>query len=96
MIKRIFTVVIVPDQREEFEKDFQTISLEMVNGSHGVVSVEIGYPTVWNSNEYLMESVWKDQKSLELFAGSNWNEAIIPLEMAKYAKSYSVKHFVLG
>jgi len=42
MIKRIFTVVIVSDQREEFEKDFQTISLEMVNGSYGVVSVEIG------------------------------------------------------
>ena len=95
MIKRIFKVTIDPSLRTEFESDFREISVQVVESSDGLISLEIGEPTKWNPEEYLMISNWADEKSLVGFAGAKWNEAAIPDVMKKYAVSYSVDHFYL-
>jgi len=68
----------------------------MVSSASGVVSVEIGAPTKWNPDEYLMISNWKDEESLVRFVGQNWDESVIPEEMEKYAITHSVEHFIIN
>lgn len=93
MIIRIFQVTINQDLREDFERDFNLISAKTVKSYKGLISCDIGGPTKWNPNDYTMITVWENESSLKVFAGENWNEAIIPDEMKKYAKSFSVSHY---
>jgi heme-degrading monooxygenase HmoA len=93
MIIRIFRITIHPELREEFERDFSTISVSAVEDQRGFISYEIGRPTRWNPDEYAMISRWKDETSLEAFVGRNWNVAVIPPGMERYAHEYSVVHF---
>ncbi len=94
VIKRIFKVTIKPALREAFENDFKEISYQVVTNCEGLISIEIGKPTQWNPDEYLMISNWVDESSLEKFAGIDWNKASIPAAMKKYALAYSVDHFI--
>lgn len=93
MIIRVFQVTIDPKYREEFERDFQTISVETVQGHKGLISCHIAGPTKWNPDDYVMVTFWEDEASLAAFAGENWNEAVIPPEMAKYPRSFAVAHY---
>jgi len=93
MIIRIFKVSINPECREDFERDFKSISVETVRNYSGLISCKIGGPTKWNPNDYSMVTLWENEASLEKFAGENWNQAIIPEEMQMYPTSYSVEHF---
>ena len=93
MIIRIFQVTINPEYRDDFERDFKSISIETVKNHNGLISCNIGGPTKWNPDDYTMVTIWESEASLEEFAGLNWNQAIIPLEMKKYPKSFSVAHY---
>jgi heme oxygenase (mycobilin-producing) len=93
MIIRIFEVTIHPEFRREFERDFNTISVDTVNNHKGLISCTTGGPTKWNPDDYVMVTCWEDEYSLAAFAGENWNEAVIPKEMQKYPKSFRVAHF---
>jgi heme oxygenase (mycobilin-producing) len=93
MIIRIFEVTIHPEFREEFERDFNTISVDTVNNHQGLISYSIGGPTKWNPDSYAMVTCWKDEDSLIAFAGKEWNQAIIPEQMQRYPKAFRVAHF---
>ena len=87
MIIRIFQVSIRPEYRDEFERDFNTISVDAAKNHKGLISCHIGGPTKWNPDDYVMITYWEDEDSLLAFAGKNWNQAIIPTEMQKYPKA---------
>jgi len=93
MIIRIFRITIDPVLREEFERDFATISVGAVESRAGFIACEIGRPTKWNPDEYAMISRWEDEDSLEAFVGSDWNQAVIPPGMERYVREYGVVHF---
>ena len=93
MIIRIFEVTIHSEFRAEFERDFNTISVDTVNNHKGLISCRVGGPTKWNPDDYVMVTCWEDDDSLAAFAGEEWNQAIIPQEMQKYPKSFRVAHF---
>ena len=93
MIIRIFQVTINPEYRSEFERDFKSISIKTVKKHKGLLSCKIGGPTKWNPDDYTMVTLWEDESSLEEFAGENWNQAIIPVEMQKYPKVFTVAHY---
>lgn len=93
MIIRIFQVSIHPEYRDEFERDFNSISIETVRNHKGLISCHIGGPTEWNPNDYVMVTCWTNEESLAAFAGENWNQAVIPKEMQKYPKAFSVVHY---
>jgi len=95
MIIRIFRVQIYPELRADFERDFNTISVEAVKSHKTSLSCEIGYPTRWNPDEYTMITKWEKEEDLVAFAGENWNVSVIPDGMGKYAKHHSVTHFLL-
>lgn len=95
MIKRIFKVTIIPEYRAEFERDFSSISVNSFQSYTGFISYVIGTPSKWNPDEYLMETIWKDEASLINYAGKNWNTSVIPDGMHKYATCHSVEHFIV-
>ena len=69
MITRIFRVRIDPNKRDEFESKFASVSVDVVRSRNGFVSVEIGKPTKWFPDEYVMISKWEDEESLREFVG---------------------------
>ncbi len=93
MITRIFRVQIKPELREEFVGKFETASIQSIEGQPGFVSVEIGYPTEWTPDEYLMISKWENSSYLIDFVGKNWNEAHIPRGMEKYLVDCWLHHY---
>jgi heme-degrading monooxygenase HmoA len=93
VIIRVFRIIIHPELRDEFERDFATVSMETVRRQKGFIACEIGSPTKWTPDEYAMITRWEDEESLEAFAGRNWNVAVIPPGMERYAREFSVVHF---
>lgn len=95
MIVRIFRVEIYPSAREAFETAFQSISVNAVRRCRGLISCEIGKPTEWSPDLYVMITKWEDTDAVIAFAGSNWNIPVIPVGMEGFAISCSVEHFLL-
>ena len=92
MIIRIFKAIIPAKLHAEFEIKFKEISVPVVKNYKGLISLEIGRPTKWNPEEFIMISLWESEKDLIEFAGQNWNQAHIPLGMEKYIAECSVSH----
>lgn len=92
-IVRVFRVKIDPNLRDEFEKKFETISVDAVKHRLGFLSETIHKPTKWAPDEYAMISHWESEADLQAFAGTNWNQAVIPEEMAKYVIHCWVHHY---
>jgi len=93
MITRIFRVRIDPGLRDEFEQKFSSISIDAVQKQKGFISVEIGKPTKWSPDEYVMISRWSDEDALRMFVGEKWNYAHIPEGMEQYVKECWVHHY---
>lgn len=93
MIIRIFRAIVPAAMHREFEDKFKEISVPVVKGYKGLVSLEIAKPTKWNPDEFIMISRWNTEKDLENFAGLSWNQAHIPKGMEKYINECSVSHY---
>ncbi|WP_343487137.1 antibiotic biosynthesis monooxygenase [Allomuricauda sp. d1] len=93
MIIRIFKATIPTALHEEFEIKFKEVSVPVVKNYKGLISLEIGRPTQWNPEEFVMVSQWESEKDLIAFAGENWNQAHIPKGMERYVGECSVTHY---
>ena len=93
MITRIFRVKINSELREEFEPRFASVSIQAVQKQRGFISVDIGKPTKWSPDEYVMISKWEDEAALIDFVGESWNQAHIPEGMEKFVKECWVHHY---
>jgi len=92
-VTRVFRVRIAPEQREEFEEKFSSISIRAVNEAQGPLSVSILKPTKWAPDEYAMVSRWENEAALKTFAGEQWNHAVIPPGMEKFVVECWVHHY---
>jgi len=86
-------VRIDPDLRDEFEPKFADISIKAVKAADGFIAVDIGKPTVWAPDEYVMISRWQNEEALRKFVGDSWNQAYIPTGMEKFVKECWVHHY---
>jgi heme-degrading monooxygenase HmoA len=93
MITRIFRARIKPELRADFELKFADISIQAVKSQQGNLAVEIGKPTIWAPDEYVMISRWEDEESLRNFVGENWAEAHIPKGMEKFIRECWLHHY---
>lgn len=93
-ITRVFRVEIHANLRAEFEPRFNSLSKGMVEQASGCIQLTVLRPSKWAPNEYAMISEWECEADLAAFAGNNWCESVIPIEMEKYANSHSVSHYL--
>jgi heme-degrading monooxygenase HmoA len=94
MIIRIFKAIVPKEFHKEFEIKFKEISVPVINGYNGLLSLEIAKPSKWNPNEFVMISRWEKEEHLVKFAGERWNEPHIPNGMEKYIKHCTVYHYI--
>lgn len=92
-ITRIFRVRIVPELRQEFEENFSSVSVHVVNEARGFLGVSIHKPTKWAPDEYAMISQWENEAALKAFAGEKWSQAVIPPGMEKFVVECWVHHY---
>ena len=94
MILRILRAQIFHELKDEFEKGPALMSVKLVLSQPGCVSCQVTRPIRKSSNTYAMISLWKDKKSLEAFAGEDFEEAAIPAGMSRYISSCTVEHYI--
>lgn len=90
---RVFRVQIEPAQRAAFELGFTSTSVQAVATAGGCLGWELGWPTRWTPDTYVMISRWQDEAALAAFAGAAWNTPVIPESMAQFVVSCSVEHY---
>ncbi len=93
MIIRVFKATIPERLHKEFESKFISISVPHVLSFDGLISITIGRPSKWNPDEFVMVSVWENERAIRKMAGRNWNKGYIPAGMEKYILTCSVDHF---
>ena len=96
MIIRIFRVRIHPDLRKEFERKFREVSVPYVESKDGYIAHEVGYPTKWRPDEYMLLSKWRNEEALIALAGDTWSQAVIPHGMEKFVAECWVDHFLIN
>jgi len=95
MITRIFRAKVDANLKDEFAIKFEQVSAALVKTYSGLISINIGKPTKWSPNEYVMISTWENEAALINFAGKDWNKAFIPDGMGKYIVECYVHHYAL-
>ncbi|WP_430968952.1 antibiotic biosynthesis monooxygenase family protein [Spongiimicrobium sp. 2-473A-2-J] len=93
MIIRIFRATVHKELHTEFMEKFREISIPLVKTQQGLVALEIGEPTQWHPNEFVMISTWETEQHIRNFVGDQWNEAHIPSGMEKYVVQCWVRHY---
>jgi len=92
MIVRIFKVRVHKELKQDFEKDFDLISLPLVKAQKGLVSLSFGKVIDQDIDEYVLITTWENQDALLAFCGLAWDQAVIPHGMEKYIQECSVYH----
>jgi quinol monooxygenase YgiN len=95
LIARIFRVQVPSALHAEFEHTFLAVSLPYVQKADGLVSVQVGRPTRWEPEHYVMVSIWRDEVALRSFAGEEWSSPVIPSGMERFVEKCWVHHFEL-
>jgi len=93
MIVRVFRAKVHRHLHAEFEAKFRTVSVDVVEGQEGIVSLTIGRPAQWAPDEFVMVSTWLDERAIVGMAGEDWSQAHIPAGMEQYIAECWVHHY---
>jgi heme-degrading monooxygenase HmoA len=93
MIIRVFRARVQEGKREEFERFFLNKALPMIKSRKGLISVSVGTPVASTPDEFVMIMVWQDIDSLRLFAGAEWENAVIDPDEGHLIKETFVHHY---
>jgi quinol monooxygenase YgiN len=80
MIMRLLHAKVRPGKQAEFKKVLEILSLPTFQSRNGMVAIYPGQPLGPNSNEFVIVTVWKDQKNMEARALEEWAKKILPEE----------------
>lgn len=95
MVVRVFRARVRENLRQDFEEKFLSISIPLVKSQPGFVSVQVGRPVPGSSEDYVMLSVWKDERAVKDFVGEDWNQGHIPSGMEIHVEECWVHHYEL-
>lgn len=90
---RVFRATVKPGMADEFRAFFTDIALPILHDCQGMLDVTIGWPIESAPNEFLMITTWDGPGSLKLFAGEDWEEAVIDPREAHLLDQVQVHHY---
>jgi len=93
MIIRVFSPTIHPGKEEEFESFLRDTAVPLVSRQAGLLVQHVGRSVKASSSTYIYVTVWEDAESIQAFAGSRWEEAVITPEEAHLLKDTSIEHY---
>jgi len=92
-VARIFRVQIHPEMKEEYEDMFINVAVPYVERHAGNIEAWPGRPVKEGSFEYVFYSTWDSLDSIIAFAGTSYDEAVIPPGMEKFIVQCWVYHY---
>jgi heme-degrading monooxygenase HmoA len=93
MIIRVFRPTLHPGKEAEFESFLRDTAIPLVSRQTGLLAQHVGRSLKASSSTYVYVTVWEDAKSIQAFAGSRWEEAVITPEEAHLLKGTSIEHY---
>ena len=93
MIIRVFSPTIHPGKEGEFESFLRDTAVPLVSRQAGLLAQHVGRSLKASSSTYVYVTVWEDAKSIQTFAGSGWEEAVITPEEAHLLEDTSIEHY---
>ncbi len=69
-------------------------SIPWLNQSEGMLGYFPGKPINEESPEFVMVTLWKDQASVEQFAGQDWEQPIVTEDEAPLVEKMYAHHYV--
>ena len=94
MIVRIFRAKIRKGQVSEFKRMVQEQSIPWLEKSEGMVGYFPGEPFGDNEQEFVMVTLWRDQESLQAFAGLDWDNPVVTEEEAPLVEAMFADHYL--
>ncbi|MHC5066322.1 MAG: antibiotic biosynthesis monooxygenase family protein [Planctomycetota bacterium] len=95
MIIRVFRARVHPGKEKEFERFFVDTALPYVRAQAGLVSAQVGLPVPASPQEFCMHMVWRDLKSVQAFAGDDWQTAVVHPDESHLLAETFVSHYQL-
>jgi heme-degrading monooxygenase HmoA len=80
MIIRLLHAKVRPGKQAEFKKILEILSLPTFQSHDGMIAIYPGQPVRPSSNEFVLVTVWKDQKNIENRPIEQWAKIILPEE----------------
>ena len=93
MILRVFRARVRPGKQAEFEIKVGQHSMPLVRKQRGLVHFFAGRPMPSSPDEFVMITIWRSLDDLKAFAGSNWNDPIIPAPELPLMEATFVHHY---
>jgi quinol monooxygenase YgiN len=90
MIIRLFHAKVRSGKQAEFKKVLELLSLPSIQSRKGMIAFYPGQPLGANQNEFVLVTVWKDQKELENRTVAEWAKTIIPEEALPLLEEWHV------
>ncbi|SRR6266481_5030879 len=93
MILRVFRARIKQGCRDEWTALVKDHSFPLLTGVPGLLGFFGGNALDPKSGDYIMTSVWADLESLKKWAGTDWQQAIIPEVERRLIEESSIIHY---
>lgn len=93
MLIRVFTARLKPSQRAAYERLVRGVAMPLMLAQPGCLTVHIGTPKSGHPQDFVLVSVWEDQRALQAFVGEEWQKAIILPGEADLLEEVAVQHF---
>jgi quinol monooxygenase YgiN len=94
VIVRIFRAKIRKGQVSEFKRMVQEQSIPWLKNSEGMLGYFPGEPFGDNAQEFVMVTLWRDQESLQAFAGSDWDNPVVTQDEAPLVEAMFADHYL--
>ena len=94
MIIRVFRARIRKDRVSDFKQMVKEQSIPWLEKSDGMLGYFPGEPLGQNDQEFLMVTLWRDLDSLEVFAGSDWNDPVVTEDEAPLVEAMFADHYL--
>jgi quinol monooxygenase YgiN len=93
MVIRLFRGRVKTENLKSLDKLLADVTLPLLQKWEGLVCYHVGRPMAPDANEFLVLTVWKDLQALKEFSGEDWQNAVIPQQMAAILEASNLLHF---
>ncbi len=90
MIIRIFSAKVRPGKQAEFKQVLELLSLPEIQSKKGMIAFYPGQPLGPESNEFILVTVWKNQKGTESRSREEWAKMVFPEEAFSILEEWHV------
>jgi quinol monooxygenase YgiN len=93
MVIRLFHAKVRPGKKDDFKKVLELLALPAVQARKGMIAFYPGQPMGAKSNEFVLVTVWKDQKKMDSLSLDEWARMIVPEEALPLLEEWRVDRY---